>query len=177
MRVLLLSCVVVAAGCGRSGTPPENGRPVSASSQPVFAPAPAAPVNEAPVGAPLTVGAPVGAPVTVGAPMGAPVSVDAPAAPAATPISEMTPQSLYAQCEGRLEQPQAAGECSSDADCVRAGCSSEICTTTKAAADLMTTCEVLPCFEVVDACGCVEGECRWSLVDVMPALNRIDLPQ
>ncbi len=70
---------------------------------------------------------------------------------------------LYAQCEGRLEQPEAEGECSADADCAPAGCSSERCITKASAEGLMGTCEMLPCFEVVDTCSCQEGRCRWSL--------------
>ena len=177
MRMLVLVGVLVVSGCGRGGgSSVETGNPVSPASQPTVAPV-AQPVTSAPVDVaparpvvPDLGGQAVGAPVVVGKP---------PATPPSTKprIEPSTPAELYAQCESRLEQPEAAGECKADSDCVNAGCSSEICTTKVAAADLMTTCEMLPCFEVVDTCGCVEGQCRWSLVDVMPAPRRIDLPQ
>lgn len=80
-----------------------------------------------------------------------------------------TPQELFASCEGRVEQPEQDGECASDGDCVRAGCSSEVCTSRPSAADIMTTCEILPCFDVLDACGCVQGRCRWSLKAAIPS--------
>jgi eight-cysteine-cluster-containing protein len=85
-----------------------------------------------------------------------------PSAPAATP------RELYGSCEARVEQPEVPGECSSDTDCVRGGCSSEVCTSRQGAADVMTTCEILPCFDVLDACACVDGRCRWSLKPTIP---------
>ncbi|MFT7520904.1 MAG: hypothetical protein ACI9MC_003055, partial [Kiritimatiellia bacterium] len=45
---------------------------------------------------------------------------------------------LYAQCHDRLEFPESAGECSADADCTKAGCSQEICTTPAASAGMMS---------------------------------------
>lgn len=111
-------------------------------------------------------------------------SVETPAAdpePAAStpqPVASSA-QELYESCEARVEQPEADGECASDADCVKAGCSSEICTTAEAASDIMSTCEVLPCFSVLDACGCVDGRCRWSIADKVPAapMPPLMLPQ
>ncbi len=84
------------------------------------------------------------------------------AAPAGSPVE------LAASCEARTEQPEVAGECTTDADCARAGCSSEVCTAAASAGDVMTTCEVQPCFSVLDTCGCVEGRCRWSIRDTLP---------
>ena len=89
--------------------------------------------------------------------------------PAAEPQpAEVTPQSLYEECRDRVENPQADEECSSDADCKAPGCGSEVCTTAVAAADIMTTCEDKPCFEVLDTCGCHEGQCTWTLKAELP---------
>ena len=55
------------------------------------------------------------------------------------------------------------GGCSSDADCVRAGCSSQLCVPVSQANETVTTCEYLPeyaCFTQT-TCGCVEGRCSW----------------
>jgi eight-cysteine-cluster-containing protein len=94
----------------------------------------------------------------------------APAPPGAEPepsapvaAAPLDPQALYAQCRERVEGPEADGECSADADCVRGGCSQEICATPAALADLMSTCEVLPCFQVLQGCGCHEGRCTWTV--------------
>ncbi|MFK7928838.1 MAG: hypothetical protein AB8H79_11665 [Myxococcota bacterium] len=81
----------------------------------------------------------------------------------------VTPADFYAQCKDRLERPEEAGECSQDSDCAAAGCSAEKCITKTAAADLMGTCEVLPCFDAVDVCSCSAGTCSWSIKDAMPA--------
>lgn len=103
---------------------------------------------------------------------------EAPTASQATPdaAAPHAAAALYASCEERLEGPEADGECSSDADCMATGCSSEVCTTKASAGDLMTTCEVLPCFSAVDSCGCVEGRCRWSLAEAVAAPKTIPLP-
>lgn len=85
-------------------------------------------------------------------------------APAEAPSSAIfTPRTIYRACRDRVELPEAAAECTSDADCVSAGCSKEVCTTKSAAASLTTTCEVQDCFAVLDTCGCTEGVCAWSL--------------
>ncbi len=73
------------------------------------------------------------------------------------------PVGAYEKYRDRLEGPEAEGECSSDADCARAGCSSEVCTTAAKAAEINTTCEVLPVYTVLDACGCVDTRCQWSI--------------
>ena len=79
------------------------------------------------------------------------------------PDVAQTPAALYAACEGRVEGPEAEGECTADEDCARSGCSQEVCVPKAEAAGLMTPCDVQPCFAVLDQCGCVEGRCRWSL--------------
>ena len=92
------------------------------------------------------------------------------AAPEAPPAAEpeatssaLDPQALYAPCRVRVEGPEADGECSADADCVKGGCSGEVCATPKSLEGMMGTCEVLPCFEVLQACGCNDGRCTWTV--------------
>ncbi len=104
------------------------------------------------------------------APAPAPVPAAEPATPQpvagpaeAPPAAPLTAEALYGSCRARVEGPEAAGECSSDEDCTKTGCSGEVCTTRDKAAGMMTTCEVLPCFQVLDTCGCVEGICSWAL--------------
>jgi len=74
------------------------------------------------------------------------------------------PAALYAACEQRVEGADKPAECAVDADCTSAGCSSEMCIS-RAEADLgvMSTCEVLPCFSVLETCGCDAGVCRWQV--------------
>lgn len=94
-----------------------------------------------------------------------PPEAPAPEAPAATPEPVVEdPKSLYAACEDRVEQPQTAGECTTDADCKAMGCSSEVCAAAQSG-PMMTTCEVQPCFAVLSSCGCHEGVCTWTLAD------------
>lgn len=56
-----------------------------------------------------------------------------------------------------------AGECEADAGCVAAGCSGEICVASASAGDLMSSCEIMPCFSALDSCRCQEGLCRWTI--------------
>lgn len=77
-------------------------------------------------------------------------------------------QALYQQCLARVEGRETDNECTADDDCVAAGCSTEICTTRKAAEGMMSTCENRPCFSVLDACGCNAGRCQWSLKESVP---------
>ncbi len=72
------------------------------------------------------------------------------------------PQTLYEACRGLVENPELPGECETDADCSTAGCSGEVCMSGAAEAPL-TTCVVMPCFRVLDKCGCMEGYCRWDV--------------
>lgn len=103
------------------------------------------------------------------APEPAPEAEPAPAPePTPEPTPEVTPQSLYDACVDRIEKPQADAECTTDEDCAAGGASGEVCTTTAAAADLMTSAEVRDCFAVLDACTCTEGTCTWTLKDAVP---------
>ena len=70
---------------------------------------------------------------------------------------------LYQSCQDRVEGREVAGECKVDADCVAAGCSGETCISQDAAEGLMSTCEILPCFRVLQSCGCQDGLCRWTV--------------
>ncbi|HHO52113.1 MAG TPA: hypothetical protein ENK18_14870, partial [Deltaproteobacteria bacterium] len=90
-----------------------------------------------------------------------------PAEPEPEPAA--TPASLYQACMDRVEQPEAAAECTTDEDCQKAGCSQEVCTTAVAAAEINTACDIQPCFSILDACGCTEGTCSWTLKEELPA--------
>ena len=78
-------------------------------------------------------------------------------------VKNQTPQELYDECKERVEKPQKEGECKTDADCAKAGCSSEVCTTSKAAKNVMSACDARTCYQVLDTCGCNEGQCTWSI--------------
>jgi eight-cysteine-cluster-containing protein len=88
-----------------------------------------------------------------------------PAGPPALPlpVDSPPPQALYDQCRTRLEGREVDGECAVDADCGRAGCSQEVCVPAAKKADVITTCEILPCFGAVEDCGCHEGRCTWKV--------------
>jgi len=83
--------------------------------------------------------------------------------PAPVPAPDLSPAALYADCALLVEGPQADAECTTDADCGRGGCGNVVCTTAVAATDVMTTCEDRPCFAVLDACGCHDGRCTWTV--------------
>ena len=83
-------------------------------------------------------------------------------APEPAPVAA-SPEALYAECRDRVEGHEAAGECDDDADCGRTGCGSEVCTTTAEVPNVMSTCEERPCFAVLDACGCHDGRCTWTV--------------
>jgi len=77
---------------------------------------------------------------------------------ARTPLVPQS-HSLYA----RLEGAQAQNACQTDAQCVKGGCSSEVC----AAEQVTSTCE-LPAdgWPIQNAgCGCVSGQCLWFSTD------------
>lgn len=151
IAVLIVLLAGVGAGCSNKGTGPSA--PARPGSQPVS---------------------------TARTSPGQEPAPEEPAAPElGDPVSSATPADLYAACADRLEQPEAAGECTTSDECAPAGCSAEKCITKVAAADLMSTCEVLPCFQAVEACACVEGQCRWSVRAEMPAAptNNLSLPQ
>jgi eight-cysteine-cluster-containing protein len=110
----------------------------------------------------------------------APVAEEAEAPPVGQPpelpVDQPTPQMLYDHCHDRLEGPEVDGECSTDADCGTAGCSQEVCVPVSKKGDIITTCEILPCFGAKDACGCHEGRCTWSLKEQLdPMLPRIPI--
>ncbi len=94
-----------------------------------------------------------------------PEPVEVPEADADTAPAD--PAALYAACEARVEQPQSPGECATDGDCVTSGCSSELCVP-KSAGQMMTTCEVKPCFAVLQTCGCHDGQCTWTVGTAAP---------
>jgi len=102
-----------------------------------------------------------------------PVETAAPVETVASASEEKTPRALYDECHDRVESPEAPSECSADSDCTRTGCGSEVCTTVAAAKEVMSTCEVLPCFSVLESCGCNEGTCQWTLKSEVPARKLI----
>lgn len=55
------------------------------------------------------------------------------------------------------------GECTSDLDCARAGCSSQLCLPASQANGTMTTCEYVPEYACLaqTTCGCIGGSCGW----------------
>lgn len=112
--------------------------------------------------APEAAGPPVAPVVT---PVAAPATAPTPLAEGATPANPaiFAPRAIYAACRDRVELPEAAGECTSDADCVRAGCGSELCVSAASAKDLVSTCELPDCLSVLDTCGCNQGLCTWTL--------------
>jgi len=59
------------------------------------------------------------------------------------------------------------GECKSDADCVRDGCSGEVCRSVHEEA-IFTPCVWKECFDTERyrvKCGCVNGRCQWTYAD------------
>jgi len=140
---ILVSCLLVS--CGGPAPPPATATPPSPEDLAAAAPeAPEAPPAEAP---------------TVGDGLATPVEASSGGDNVAAPDAS----ALYEECRTRVEGREKDGECQNDDDCSRAGCSGEVCVTTSLAAEVMTTCEVRPCFAVLDTCGCVEGRCSWSL--------------
>ncbi|MEM6927645.1 MAG: hypothetical protein AAF602_12000 [Myxococcota bacterium] len=98
----------------------------------------------------------------------APVAEPAPApAPTPTPVAA-DPAALYAECRDRVESPQSSGECEADGDCQTSGCSNELCIA-KSAGQMMSACDMRPCFEVLEACGCHDGQCTWTVADAAPS--------
>ncbi len=97
--------------------------------------------------------------------------------PVAVVAASVTPEALYARCRDRVEGPEREGECTTDAECATAGCSSEVCLPAVRVPEIMTTCEVLPCFAVLGACGCREGRCTWTLGDAPGGLPLPRIPR
>lgn len=70
---------------------------------------------------------------------------------------------LYARVEGA----SLKNDCTGDAGCYKAGCSSEVCS---AEQGITTTCDVQDWPQGKDAlCGCVSGQCLWYRVAGAPA--------
>jgi eight-cysteine-cluster-containing protein len=87
-----------------------------------------------------------------------------------------TPAEAYLGCKERVEGLQTPGECTTDADCAKTGCSQEICVAAAVATEVMGTCEILPCFAALDTCGCHDGQCSWTLAASMPTPGKVTLP-
>lgn len=58
----------------------------------------------------------------------------------------------------RVEAPKLANACAVDADCVRGGCSLEVCSADK---NVVTTCDAIAWPPAGASCGCVDGACVW----------------
>ena len=144
---ILVSCLLVS--CGGASPPPATATPPSSEEPEATAPETQSAESDGEAYDP-------GNSAEVGTDAGA-------AAPPEEIPGTSNASALYEECRTRVEGREKDGECQSDDDCGRAGCSSEVCVTTSLAAEVMTTCEVLPCFAVLDTCGCVEGRCSWSL--------------
>lgn len=53
-------------------------------------------------------------------------------------------------------------ECSQDSDCVKSGCSGQVCESSKTEG-MVTTCEWLDCYASEGhKCGCVDNKCQWD---------------
>ncbi len=161
-----LAAALFALSLGCSGTRS------AAELPPTDTPAADAPAAEAP-GAPVANSPPeqVGdAPIVADGPTDGGVTL-----PTGTTV---TPSSLYEGCRDRVEGIQVPGECTTDADCGKAGCSQEVCIASKNTGEFMSTCEVLPCFGVLETCGCHEGVCSWTVRAELPGNlpGKIPLP-
>ncbi|GDX81573.1 hypothetical protein LBMAG42_33840 [Deltaproteobacteria bacterium] len=132
----MLLLLVFALGCAKGTEPGPEAPPPAADATAATAPAPE----------PVVLGA-LGE-----AGPGAELTLMGPADPAAADLA----------CRQRVEGTSTDGECKSDADCARAGCSQEVCVSATVAPTLNTTCEKLPCFAELDTCGCVSGTCSWT---------------
>lgn len=126
----------------------------------------------APIGGPADAAAPAGAtdrgPMQGGA---QPLTLGGSPPPDATVQADKSNAELYAECKERVEGREVDGECTTDEDCVAAGCSTEVCMTKANAEGFTTTCDAQPCFEALDTCGCVEGRCSWSVKPDAPATD------
>ncbi|MCF7861745.1 eight-cysteine-cluster domain-containing protein [Candidatus Woesearchaeota archaeon] len=57
--------------------------------------------------------------------------------------------------------------CDKDDDCVKSGCSGQICMSTEKAGQILSTCEYKECYNAANydlTCGCYEGKCAWHKV-------------
>ena len=96
--------------------------------------------------------------------------------PARDPNAPLTGADLYGQCRERVEGTSSAGECSTDADCSKAGCSQEVCVSAAAVKSVKTTCERLLCFNALDSCSCYEGMCSWTVKEPEFQLRTLPVP-
>jgi eight-cysteine-cluster-containing protein len=62
-----------------------------------------------------------------------------------------------------VEETPATGECTTASDCVRAGCSTQLCVPSSQS-DIITTCEYKSSYDCLplSSCGCNEGKCGWA---------------
>lgn len=138
----------------------------------------ATPRSDAPVAMEAVAASPVSEPPAVATPPAA-----AEALPAVVPGADTVPspqggtREPGALCKERVEGASTPGECATAADCARAGCSQEVCVPATAAGDVMTTCEILPCFQMLDTCGCHEGVCAWTFREPAPRPLPPSLPR
>ena len=64
--------------------------------------------------------------------------------------------------------PTSSAECAVNSDCMKGGCSSQICAPA-AQEGIITTCEYRPeydCYQEAN-CGCVQGTCGWTEKDIV----------
>jgi len=69
----------------------------------------------------------------------------------------------WAYFRGECAKNGGSTECTTDADCVKGGCSGTICQS-KDAEPIFTTCEYLPeyeCYKQIK-CGCIDSKCQWG---------------
>ena len=56
------------------------------------------------------------------------------------------------------------GSCTADSDCIRGGCSGQVCQSAKEE-PVITTCEYVECYDPALyklSCGCNSGKCQWG---------------
>ncbi len=88
------------------------------------------------------------------------------AAPVFAPPADTAPEDALPEDNSPKETSPADSTqdvCFSDAECVPAGCSSQLCVSTNIAPNIMTTCEYKEEYTCLQqtSCGCVSNECQW----------------
>ncbi len=83
------------------------------------------------------------------------------------PLAAIAVSVLISACTTNQEQPpmeNKSGECSSDADCAKAGCSGQLCVPEGSASGTITTCEYKEEYDCrkLTSCGCAQGRCAWA---------------
>ncbi len=190
----LVQCGVLGLLCGLFGchgdhapVPAELAVPLATPSGEAPAPAPAASSAATPnAGAAITDASTADVPTadvptadapTADAPTAPPASLSSTTVARADPAGSAPPapaEDMCAKLQQRIEGRGAAGECASDADCARTGCSGEVCVTVANAAEVMTTCELHPCFSTLSSCGCDAGQCLWTRKQAAPLPLKLD---